>query len=75
MTFYPGGERLTITQVFKGIDEHDHLTISTQLEGRLPEVPRGATVQIEPYNEIYQYSRNGEPIEHNNENIYINDII
>ncbi|XP_042560584.1 nidogen-1-like [Clupea harengus] len=58
VTFYPGGERLTITQVFKGIDEHDHLTISTQLEGRLPEVPRGATVQIEPYNEIYQYSRN-----------------
>ncbi|XP_041959120.1 nidogen-1-like isoform X1 [Alosa sapidissima] len=58
VTFHPGGERLSITQVFKGIDEHDHLTISTQLEGRVPEVPRGATVQIEPYSEIYQYSRN-----------------
>ncbi|XP_063054021.1 nidogen-1-like [Engraulis encrasicolus] len=58
VTFFPGGEHLSITQIFKGIDEHDHLTISTTLEGRVPEVPRGATVQIEPYNEIYQYSRN-----------------
>ncbi|KAM4603908.1 nidogen-1-like [Polymixia lowei] len=55
VTFQPGNERLTIKQEFKGIDEHDHLVVSTELEGRVPEVPPGSTVQIEPYKEIYQY--------------------
>uniref|UniRef100_A0A8C2CER8 Nidogen 1a n=1 Tax=Cyprinus carpio TaxID=7962 RepID=A0A8C2CER8_CYPCA len=58
VTFQPGGERLTISQEFKGIDEHDHLMVDTRLEGKIPEVPQGATVQIEPYTEIYQYSTN-----------------
>lgn len=58
VTFLPGNEKLTIKQEFKGIDEHDHLVVSTTLEGRLPEVPRGASVQIDPYSEIYQYSSN-----------------
>lgn len=58
VTFLPGNEKLTIRQVFKGIDEHDHLAVSTTLEGRVPEVPRGSTVQIDPYSEIYQYSNN-----------------
>ena len=58
MTFQPGNEKLSITQEFKGIDEHDHLVVSTTLEGRVPEVPRGATVQLEKYSEIYQYSNN-----------------
>ncbi|KAM9803801.1 nidogen-1 [Neosynchiropus ocellatus] len=58
VTFMPGNEKLTIRQEFKGIDEHDHLVVSTSLEGRLPEVPVGSTVQIEPYTEIYQYSNN-----------------
>ncbi|KAL0983660.1 hypothetical protein UPYG_G00130910 [Umbra pygmaea] len=58
VTFLPGQEKLTITQVFSGIDEHDHLVVSTTLEGRIPEVPQGSTVQIEPYSEIYQYSHN-----------------
>ncbi|XP_024252454.2 nidogen-1 [Oncorhynchus tshawytscha] len=58
VTFLPGNERLTIKQEFKGIDEHDHLVVSTELEGRLPEVPRGSTVQIDPYKEIYQYGSN-----------------
>ncbi|XP_056136389.1 nidogen-1-like [Lampris incognitus] len=56
--FQPGNERLTIRQEFKGIDEHDHLLVSTQLDGRLPEVPLGATVQIDPYKEIYQNGNN-----------------
>ncbi|KAM9363280.1 nidogen-1-like [Symphorus nematophorus] len=56
--FQPGNERLSIKQQFKGIDEHDHLVVSTELEGRLPDVPRGASVQINPYKEIYQYDRN-----------------
>lgn len=60
VVFQPGNERLTIKQEFGGIDEHDHLVVSTHLDGRIPEVPREATVQIEPYNEIYQYSSNRE---------------
>ncbi|XP_068597303.1 nidogen-1 [Brachionichthys hirsutus] len=58
LTFLPGNEKLTIRQQFKGIDEHDHLVMSTTLEGRVPEVPGGSTVQIDPYSEIYQYSNN-----------------
>lgn len=58
VTFQPGNEKLTIRQEFKGIDEHDHLVVSTTLEGRVPEVPGGSTVQIDPYSEIYQYSNN-----------------
>ncbi|CAJ1067679.1 nidogen-1 [Xyrichtys novacula] len=58
VTFLPGNEKLTITQEFKGIDEHDHLAVSTTMEGRVPEVLRGSTVQIDPYSEIYQYSNN-----------------
>ncbi|XP_077351724.1 nidogen-1 [Festucalex cinctus] len=58
VTFLPGNEKLTIRQEFKGIDEHDHLAVSTTLEGRVPEVPRDSTVQVEPYSEIYQYSSN-----------------
>ncbi|XP_060797025.1 nidogen-1 [Neoarius graeffei] len=58
VTFQPGGEKLTINQEFKGIDEHDHLVVSTQLEGRIPEVSAGASVQIDPYFEIYQYASN-----------------
>ncbi len=56
--FQPGNERLSIKQQFKGIDEHDHLVVSTELEGRLPTVPLGSSVQINPYKEIYQYDRN-----------------
>lgn len=62
VTFQPGNERLTIRQEFKGIDEHDHLVMSTTMEGRIPEVPYGSTVKIEPYSEIYQYSNNREPL-------------
>ncbi|KAJ8392450.1 hypothetical protein AAFF_G00075750 [Aldrovandia affinis] len=58
VTFLPGNEKLTIKQEFKGIDEHDHLAVNTEVEGRLPEVPAGSTVLIDAYTEIYQYSSN-----------------
>ncbi|KAI3363049.1 hypothetical protein L3Q82_011712, partial [Scortum barcoo] len=58
VTFLPGNEKLTIRQEFKGIDEHDHLVVSTTLEGQVPEVSSGSTVQIDSYSEIYQYSNN-----------------
>ncbi|KAF1394423.1 hypothetical protein PFLUV_G00000120 [Perca fluviatilis] len=56
--FQPGNERLSIKQQFTGIDEHDHLGVTTELEGRVPAVPLGSTVQISPYKEIYQYDTN-----------------
>lgn len=28
------------------------------MDGRIPEVPPGSTVTIQPYSEIYQYSNN-----------------
>ncbi|XP_063738884.1 LOW QUALITY PROTEIN: nidogen-1-like [Eleginops maclovinus] len=56
--FHPGNERLNIRQQFKGIDEHDHLVVSTELDGRLPAIPLGSSVQISPYKEVYQYDRN-----------------
>lgn len=60
MIFYPGNERLTIMQRFEGIDEHDHLVMSTDLEGRLPDIPLDSSVQMSPYKEIYHYARNRE---------------
>uniref|UniRef100_A0A8D3DRR1 Nidogen 1 n=1 Tax=Scophthalmus maximus TaxID=52904 RepID=A0A8D3DRR1_SCOMX len=56
--FQPGNERLSIKQQFKGIDEHDHLVVSTELEGRLPAISPGSSVQINQYKEIYQYDQN-----------------
>ncbi|XP_068582888.1 nidogen-1-like [Cebidichthys violaceus] len=56
--FQPGNERLSIKQQFKGIDEHDHLVVNTELEGRVPAVLLGSSIEINPYKEIYQYDRN-----------------
>ncbi|XP_040824025.1 nidogen-1 [Ochotona curzoniae] len=53
---YPG--KLVIKQRFSGIDEHGHLTIDTELEGRVPQIPAGSSVHIEPYTELYHYSSN-----------------
>uniref|UniRef100_A0A5F9DJC5 Uncharacterized protein n=1 Tax=Oryctolagus cuniculus TaxID=9986 RepID=A0A5F9DJC5_RABIT len=59
---YPG--KLVIKQQFSGIDEHGHLTIDTELEGRVPQIPFGSSVHIEPYTELYHYSSSGEPQGH-----------
>ncbi|XP_048863982.1 nidogen-1-like isoform X1 [Brienomyrus brachyistius] len=56
--FHPGNERLAFRQYFQGLDEHGHIMVNTELEGRVPEIPAGASVQIEAYSEIYQYSIN-----------------
>lgn len=56
---HPG--KLVIKQQFSGIDEHGHLTIDTELEGHVPQIPFGSSVHIEPYTELYHYSRGGEP--------------
>ncbi|XP_039208911.1 nidogen-1 isoform X1 [Crotalus tigris] len=56
VTFLSNNEKLIIKQKFSGIDEHGHLTISTELEGKVPEIPFGSSVHIEPYTEIYHSS-------------------
>lgn len=56
----PGNEKLIIRQEFKGIDEHDHLIVSTNLDGQVAEVPLGSTIKLDPYSEIYQYNNNCE---------------
>uniref|UniRef100_A0A8B9N5V0 Nidogen-1 n=1 Tax=Accipiter nisus TaxID=211598 RepID=A0A8B9N5V0_9AVES len=57
VTFLGNNEKLVIKQKFSGIDEHGHLTITTEMEGRIPEIPSGASVHIEPYTELYHTSR------------------
>uniref|UniRef100_A0A8C5KP03 Nidogen-1 n=1 Tax=Jaculus jaculus TaxID=51337 RepID=A0A8C5KP03_JACJA len=56
VTFVGHPGKLVIKQQFSGIDEHGHLTINTELEGRVPQIPYGASVHIEPYTELYHYS-------------------
>ncbi|KAM6280871.1 nidogen-1 isoform 2-T2 [Porphyrio hochstetteri] len=56
VTFLGNNEKLVIKQKFSGIDEHGHLTISTEMEGRIPEILSGASVHIEPYTELYHTS-------------------
>ncbi|XP_004413887.1 PREDICTED: nidogen-1 [Odobenus rosmarus divergens] len=57
VTFVGSPGKLIIKQQFSGIDEHGHLTIDTELEGRVPHIPFGSSVHIEPYTELYHYSR------------------
>uniref|UniRef100_A0A5F5PU89 Nidogen 1 n=1 Tax=Equus caballus TaxID=9796 RepID=A0A5F5PU89_HORSE len=57
VTFVGHPGKLVIKQQFSGIDEHGHLTIDTELEGHVPQIPFGSSVHIEPYTELYHYSR------------------
>uniref|UniRef100_A0A8C6BXS6 Nidogen 1 n=1 Tax=Monodon monoceros TaxID=40151 RepID=A0A8C6BXS6_MONMO len=56
VTFVGHPDKLFIKQQFSGIDEHGHLTIDTELEGRVPQITFGSSVHIEPYTELYHYS-------------------
>ncbi|KAM8818481.1 nidogen-1 isoform 2-T2 [Rhynchonycteris naso] len=58
VTFVGHPGKLVIKQQFSGIDEHGHLTINTELEGHVLQIPVGSSVHIEPYTELYHYSRN-----------------
>uniref|UniRef100_UPI00358FFAE8 nidogen-2-like isoform X2 n=1 Tax=Myxine glutinosa TaxID=7769 RepID=UPI00358FFAE8 len=59
VTFQPGGERLSITQHFTGLDPHGHLAVNVRLDGTLPDVPDQATLMFEPYLETYHYHDHG----------------
>ncbi|XP_045910138.1 nidogen-2 isoform X3 [Micropterus dolomieu] len=53
--FYPGNQRLSIIQTGRGLDDHNHLTVDTVVNGNVPFMPPGAEVTIDPFKEIYQY--------------------
>ncbi|XP_062863770.1 nidogen-2 [Trichomycterus rosablanca] len=55
VTFYPGNQRLSIVQTAKGLDGQNYLSVDTRLEGSVPFVPLGASVQMDPFSEIYHY--------------------
>ncbi|XP_054619388.1 nidogen-2 [Dunckerocampus dactyliophorus] len=55
LLFYPGNQRLSITQTGRGLDDHNHLTVDTVLNGSVPFLPPGAEVTMDPFKETYQY--------------------
>uniref|UniRef100_A0A3Q1G0X6 Nidogen 2a (osteonidogen) n=1 Tax=Acanthochromis polyacanthus TaxID=80966 RepID=A0A3Q1G0X6_9TELE len=55
LLFYPGSQRLSITQTGRGLDDHNHLTVDTVLSGSVPFLPPGAEVTLDPFKETYQY--------------------
>ncbi|CDQ94024.1 unnamed protein product [Oncorhynchus mykiss] len=59
VTFYPGNQRLSIVQTAQGLDSENHLSVDTRLHGDVPFIAPGATVQMEPYKETYQYYPSG----------------
>ncbi|XP_067847730.1 nidogen-2 [Heptranchias perlo] len=56
VTFYPGNEKLNIIQIAQGLDAQNYLSVTTEIEGELPNIAQGATVQIQPYDELYHRS-------------------
>ncbi|XP_072319180.1 nidogen-2 [Eucyclogobius newberryi] len=55
VVFYPGNERLSIIQTGRGLDEQNHITVDTVVNGNVPSIPSGAEVTMDPFKEIYQY--------------------
>ncbi|XP_041834846.1 nidogen-2 isoform X3 [Melanotaenia boesemani] len=55
VVFYPGNQRLSIMQTGRGLDEHNHLTVDTVINGNVPVIPHGADITMEPFKETYQY--------------------
>ncbi|XP_073784354.1 nidogen-2 isoform X3 [Danio rerio] len=55
VTFSPGNQRLSIVQTATGLDNQNYLNVDTHLQGSVPFIPPGATVQMEPFKDTYQY--------------------
>uniref|UniRef100_A0A667WUR5 Nidogen 2 n=1 Tax=Myripristis murdjan TaxID=586833 RepID=A0A667WUR5_9TELE len=62
VVFHPGNQHLSITQTARGLDDHNHLTVDTVVNGNVPFLPPGATVTMEPFKEIYQFYPSGNHI-------------
>ncbi|XP_037359235.1 nidogen-2 isoform X1 [Talpa occidentalis] len=54
--FYPGEEKVQITQKAEGLDPETYLSIKTNIQGQVPYIPANFTAQIAPYKELYHYS-------------------
>ena len=61
MTFHPGKQNVTVTQKAQGLSSPHRAWVETLLQGELPLIPAGATVQLDPYKETYQYNHSGKP--------------
>ncbi|KAK2856787.1 hypothetical protein Q5P01_005522 [Channa striata] len=53
--FYPGNQHLSIIQIARGLDDHNHLTVDTVVSGTVPFLPPGAEVTMNPFKETYEY--------------------
>ncbi|XP_033043931.1 nidogen-2 isoform X5 [Trachypithecus francoisi] len=56
VTFYPGEERVHITQTAEGLDPENYLSIKTNIQGQVPYIPANFTAHMSPYKELYHYS-------------------
>uniref|UniRef100_A0A2K6PXP4 Nidogen-2 n=1 Tax=Rhinopithecus roxellana TaxID=61622 RepID=A0A2K6PXP4_RHIRO len=56
VTFYPGEERVHITQTAEGLDPENYLSIKTDIQGQVPYIPANFTAHMSPYKELYHYS-------------------
>uniref|UniRef100_A0A8C5VB87 Nidogen 2 n=1 Tax=Microcebus murinus TaxID=30608 RepID=A0A8C5VB87_MICMU len=56
VTFYPGEERVHITQTAEGLDPENYLSIKTNIQGQVPYIPANFTAHVSPYKELYHYS-------------------
>lgn len=59
VVFYPGNQHLSITQTGRGLDDHNHLTVDSVVQGSVPFIPPGAEVTMDPFRETYQYYPSG----------------
>ncbi|XP_051915067.1 nidogen-2 isoform X29 [Hippocampus zosterae] len=55
LVFYPGNQRLLISQTGRGLDENNHFTVDTALSGSVPFLPPAAEVTMDPFKETYHY--------------------
>ncbi|XP_019581253.2 nidogen-2 isoform X1 [Rhinolophus sinicus] len=56
VTFYPGEEKVRITQTAEELDAENYLNIKTNIQGQVPHIPASFTAHIAPYKELYHYS-------------------
>lgn len=57
--FYPGEERVHITQTAEGLDPENYLSIKTNIQGQVPYIAANFTAHLAPYKELYHYSESG----------------
>lgn len=60
VTFYPGDERVHVTQTAEGLGPDNYLSLKTHIQGQVPFLPENVTVHIAPYKELYHYSSSGK---------------